>query len=203
MAAAAGGKRGKSEKSGKREKHGKTREGRRKDRAGRAPGAERRKENEDMIRRAEEKDVGEILRLLKQVNNVHAALRPDLFRMNERKYREEELKALLRDEMRPVFVFAGEGGTLKGHAFTVLEEHRGESNGTDRRTLYIDDICVDEGCRGQGVGTALFDRVIAFARETGCHNVTLNVWSGNTAAMKFYEAMGMKPYKVGMERVLE
>ena len=58
-----------------------------------------------MIRRAEEKDVGGILRLLKQVNNVHAALRPDLFRMDERKYGEGDLRELLRDETRPVFVF--------------------------------------------------------------------------------------------------
>ncbi len=155
-----------------------------------------------MIRRAEERDIGEILRLLRQVNNVHAALRPDLFRMNERKYGAEDLKALLGDADRPVFVFDG-GGALKGHAFTVLETYGGDGNQTERKTLYIDDICVDEACRGQGVGTALYRHAVAFAREEGCHNVTLNVWEGNESAMRFYEAMGMKPYKVGMEKILD
>ncbi len=155
-----------------------------------------------MIRRAEEKDIGEILRLLRQVNNVHAAFRPDLFVRDERKYGPEELRDILRDDARPVFVYPGEDGTVMGYAFAVTEEYGG-GNQTKRRTLYIDDICVDEGCRGRGVGSALYRHAVGYARSVGCHNVTLNVWSPNAAAMKFYEAMGMKPYKVGMEQILD
>jgi len=44
--------------------------------------------------------------------------------------------------------------------------------------------------------------VIDFARREGFYNVTLNVWSCNPGAQAFYEAMGMKPYKIGMEQVL-
>jgi hypothetical protein len=32
--------------------------------------------------------------------------------------------------------------------------------------------------------------------------VTLNVWSCNPAALRFYEARGLTPQKVGMEQVL-
>ena len=60
---------------------------------------------------------------------------------------------------------------------------------TDIKTLYIDDICVDEKARGQGVGRTLYDAVIAFAKESGCYNVTLNVWTCNEGALKFYETM--------------
>ncbi len=155
-----------------------------------------------MIRRAEEGDIKELLRLLRQVNNVHAKGRPDLFRMDGTKYDAGELEALLRDVERPVFVRVREDGTAEGYAFCVLEKHLGDHNQTDRTTLYIDDICVDECCRGQGVGKSLYEHVLGYARALGCYNVTLNVWSLNPGAMRFYEAMGLKPYKVGMEKIL-
>ena len=156
-----------------------------------------------MIRRAEQRDVPELLRLLLQVNNVHAAGRPDLFRKDCRKYGAADLVRILRDGDRAVFVMTEDGEKIMGYAFTELERHQGESNQTDRLTLYIDDICVDETVRGQGVGKKLFEYVTAYARGMGCHNLTLNVWCLNPGAMKFYEAMGMKPYKVGMETVLD
>ena len=161
------------------------------------------KEAREMIRRAEQKDIPELLRLLLQVNNVHAAGRPDLFRKDRRKYGAAELEEILRDGEKAVFVMTGDGDRIRGYAFTGTQRHQGESNQTDRVTLYIDDICVDEICRGQGVGKALFAHVTAFARNMGCHNLTLNVWCLNPGAMKFYEAMGMKPYKIGMETVLD
>ena len=70
---------------------------------------------------------------------------------------------------------------------------------TDVQTLYIDDLCVDEKARGQGVGRALYDFVRGFAKESGCYNLTLNVWACNENALRFYEACGLKPQKIGME----
>ncbi|MDE5678973.1 MAG: GNAT family N-acetyltransferase, partial [Lachnospiraceae bacterium] len=72
----------------------------------------------------------------------------------------------------------------------------------DMTTLYIDDLCVDENLRGRHVGRALYEAVLAFARTQGCYNVTLNVWSCNESALRFYEACGLKPQKVGMEVIL-
>lgn len=37
----------------------------------------------------------------------------------------------------------------------------------------------------------------------GCYEVTLNVWSGNTSAEKFYEKMGMKTKERQMEYILK
>ena len=70
------------------------------------------------------------------------------------------------------------------------------------KTLYIDDLCVDEATRGRGVGRSLFDHVLAYAREAGCHDVTLNVWELNPGARAFYERMGMRPLKTCMETLL-
>ena len=72
----------------------------------------------------------------------------------------------------------------------------------DRKTLYVDDICVDEAARGRGVGKALYTHVRDYARSLGCYNLTLNVWSCNPNALRFYERMGLVPQKVGMEQIL-
>lgn len=154
------------------------------------------------IRRAEERDIPAINRLLLQVLTVHHNGRPDLFKENCRKYTDEELRGLLRDESRPILIAENGDGELLGYAFCIFQEHKNDNILTDIKTLYLDDLCVDETKRGNHVGTALYEAVLDFARENGCYNVTLNVWSCNESAMRFYEKCGLKPQKVGMEKIL-
>ena len=154
------------------------------------------------VRRANAGDVPGLVDLLLQVCAVHAEGRPDLFVMGARKYSDAELCALLTDKTKPVFV-AVDGDRVLGHAFCVIQDFRGSNNMQPVVTVYIDDICVDEAARGKGVATALYQHVIEFARGLGAHNVTLNVWSCNPGAQKFYEKMGLIPYKIGMEQVLD
>lgn len=153
------------------------------------------------VRRANGGDTGAIGDLLLEVHRVHAALRPDLFRGNSRKYTPEQLAEIIAGDASPVFV-ATCGGGVVGHAFCKLERHAGDSNFVDHLCLYIDDICVAREARGRGVATALFEHVLNFARSLGCHNITLNVWEGNDAARRFYERMGFGVQKTGMELVL-
>ena len=154
------------------------------------------------VRRAEERDIPAVLNLLVQVNMVHHNGRPDLFKGPTTKYSAEELKAIFSNGETPVFVCTDENDRVVGHGFCVMEQYGGQLM-TERSTLYIDDICVDENARGQGVGRALYDHILDYAREAGCYNVTLNVWSCNPGAMAFYEKLGMAPYKIGMETILK
>lgn len=153
------------------------------------------------IRPAKKEDIPRILELLIQVDMVHHRIRPDLFNGPVTKYSESELEVILSDETTPVFVFPDEDGRVLGYVFCVLKEQHGPLL-TEMKTLYIDDLCVDEAARGRHVGTALYDYACAYARQLGCYNVTLNVWEGNDAARQFYEKMGMKPQKTGMETIL-
>ena len=154
------------------------------------------------IRRAEEKDVPRIMDLLAQVLMVHHEGRPDLFKAPATKYTEEELRALLRDDTRPIFAWTDEKDELVGYCFCVLKQEIGNNILTDIKTLYIDDLCVDEYARGKGVGRALYDYVKDYARSIGCYNLTLNVWARNEAALRFYRGLGMQPQKYGMETIL-
>lgn len=154
------------------------------------------------IRRAQERDMEDIDRLLVQVNMVHHRGRPDLFRVGQKKYTDDQLRALIHDDSRPIFVAVNDSQKVLGYAFCIFQQHLNDNILTDIKTLYIDDLCVDEQLRGQHIGKELYEAVLAFARESGCYNVTLNVWSLNEPAMKFYEKCGLKPQKVGMETIL-
>lgn len=152
------------------------------------------------IRRAEPRDIPAVLRLLQQVNLVHHQGRPDLFRLAT-KYGAEDLSAIFSNDDAPVFVY-DEDGAILGHAFCQIQTVQNDRLLCDRKTLYVDDICVDEAARSRGVGKALYTHVRDYARSLGCYNLTLNVWSCNPNALRFYERMGLVPQKVGMEQIL-
>ena len=153
------------------------------------------------IRFAEEKDIPAMIDLLKQVGRVHHEIRPDIFRAGAQKYDEAALAELLKDPVRPIFV--AEEEAVLGYCFCILEETGNHPVLEDERTLYIDDLCVDENCRRRHVGKLLYEHACRFAREQKCNTVTLNVWCGNDSAMAFYDKMGMKPRKIYMETRLE
>lgn len=155
------------------------------------------------IRRATAADIEGIDKLLYQVNMVHHNGRPDIFKAGGRKYTDEQLLALLADDTRPVFAAVDEAGHVLGYAFCILQQHPDDNILTDIKTLYIDDLCVDENIRGQHIGRRLYEYVKRYAKETGCYNLTLNVWAGNETARRFYESCGLKPLKYGMEVVLD
>lgn len=154
------------------------------------------------VRRAKKEDISEILELLIQVDMVHHNGRPDIFKGPATKYNAEELETIIADDSTPVFVCVNEDGKILGHAFCIHKQFKNDSVLTDIRTLYIDDICVDENIRGQKVGETLYNYVVEYAKAERFYNITLNVWSCNPGAVKFYETMGLKPQKIGMEYIL-
>lgn len=154
-----------------------------------------------MIRLAIEKDIPKLLDLLSQVDMVHHKGRPDIFKIGT-KYSADELKALLKDEKRPILVCVDENDNVMGYCFCVFQRHINNSVLTDIKTLYIDDLCVDEKLRGKHIGRQLYEAAVRLAKENDCYNLTLNVWSCNQSAMRFYESLGLKPQKIGMETIL-
>lgn len=160
------------------------------------------------IRKAKKNDAPTLIRLLKQVLELHAKLRPDIFISGTTKYTREELEQILEDPQTPVFVATEEidgnpgGGEVKGYMFCKLLRQPFSTNMRDFKTLFIDDLCVDETCRGKRVGQALYNFALQFAKEQGCYNVTLNVWEGNDGARAFYEKMGMRVQETRMEKIL-
>lgn len=155
-----------------------------------------------IIRRAEKKDLSRVNDLLHQVLEVHANGRPDIFISGSKKYTDEELLAIFENDLTPTFVAEDETDGVVGYAFLIVKETLGSHILQNRRELYIDDLCVDERCRGKHIGTALFRHVEEFAKNQDFDAVTLNVWALNESAIKFYEKCGFAPLKTVMEKVL-
>ena len=153
------------------------------------------------IRLAETRDIPGMIALLYQVGGVHHDIRPDIFRENAIKYTPVQLEELLQNPSLPIFL-CDDGGKVAGYCFCQIRHYENSTVLTDRKELYIDDLCVEENRRGQHIGSILYDHAVAYAKEIGCDFLTLNVWCGNNGAMKFYEAKGMLPRNITMETKL-
>ena len=150
------------------------------------------------IRFAKAEDVTGILALLKQVGKVHHQGRPDIFRAGAQKYGASQILAMLDKPQTPIFV-AIDGKKVVGYGFCQVKKYEKDPVMADRTEIYIDDLCVDETCRGQGIGKTIYQEILRYARMRKADSVTLNVWCCNESAMKFYENLGLKPQKIGME----
>lgn len=155
-----------------------------------------------MIRKAENGDIEDVLRLLVQVNDVHAVARPDLFVEGHTKYTASELEEIFLNPSTPVFVDVDVDGHVLGYCFCVMQDNTSGKHLRPIKTLYIDDLCVDENARGKNVGKRLYEYVKDYGRREGCYNLTLNVWEGNEKAMGFYRRMGLRTQKTGLETIL-
>ena len=153
------------------------------------------------VRDAQKSDTGAIAALLEQVLTIHHNARPDIFKEGVRKYTDEEIEEILLDAGKRIFV-AELDGKVVGYAFIIFKETKNDNILCDSKSLYIDDLCIDESVRGAGVGTAIFKYLKAFAYHTNCNSITLNVWEANRTAKKFYEKMGLVPQKTIMEMSL-
>lgn len=154
------------------------------------------------IRKAEERDISGILSLLLQVNMVHHTIRPDLFKGPAVKYDREELCSILKRDDRLVFVY-DEGTDVEGYIFCEKQQYKDSRLMTDIKTLYIDDLCVNEASRGKKIGRRLYEYVYSYARGEGFYNITLNVWHGNDGAERFYEALGLGVQKTTLECIIK
>ena len=154
-----------------------------------------------MIRKAELKDTDKICELLYQVHDVHAKGRPDIFIKGKKKFSDDEVREIIRGKGLTFFVYEKDDEVL-GYACVQIQETEASASRHGRRELYIEDICVDEKHRREGVASMLFDYVVKLAKKKECNCVTLNVWELNEDARKFYEAKGMFPLKTIMEKIL-
>lgn len=154
------------------------------------------------IRFAKPEDTLAILALLEQIGRVHYNIRPDMFQPAAQKYGASQVLARLANPQTPTFV-AVEGDKVVGYSFCELKDFQKHPVMSDHKEMFLEDLCVAEDARRKGVGKALYAYVRDYARQVGCHNLTLHVWRDNAGAVAFYEAMGMMPQRYVMETILE
>lgn len=154
------------------------------------------------IRRAQVKDIPAIIKLLSEVLEIHASIRPDIFKPGTTKYTNDELAKLIKDDQKPIYVAVNDEDEVLGYVFTQLQEQPFSTNMVQFKSIFIDDLCVDSAARSQGVGRALLDFVKEEGKRLGCYEITLNMWAGNNSAIRFYEKNGLKTKETTMEYIL-
>ena len=154
------------------------------------------------VRLAREDELERINELRKQVNDLHAAGRPDVFKPGFGKELRDFIHVIWNDPEQEIAV-AEKDGTICG--FAVLHHiHRPENPFMKERDfLDIDEFCVDEASRRQGVATALVAYIRSFAKERGFRRIELNMWEFNQSALAFYEAAGFRTFRRYMEMFIE
>lgn len=154
------------------------------------------------IRLAAARDTDRVLYILRQVLEVHAALRPDLFISGTTKYTKKDLLEIFQNDKTPVYVAVDEEDLVMGYCFCEIHQQDATNNMPAMSWIYIDDLCVDEAYRGRHIASALFEYVKDVAKDMGCFEINLNVWEGNHPARSFYENAGMRIKKTTMEYLL-
>ena len=155
-----------------------------------------------IIRRAKVDDIPSILELLSQVLEIHAKLRPDIFASGTTKYSFGELKDIIKDDNRPIYV-VDEDNNILAYAFCEIKSPKCSSTMRPIKIFYIDDFCVDAKYRKQHIGKTLFEYILNEAKRLGCYEITLAHWDGNESAKEFYEKMGFKVKYSMMELIIE
>lgn len=110
--------------------------------------------------------------------------------------RAPELLAALDDPTREVAV-----GTLDGTVigYGLVHVERLDDGGA---LGVIDDIYVDPGARAVGVGEALMDHLLAWARAQGCFGVDSLALPGDRATKNFFESFGLVARAIVVHRPL-
>ena len=155
------------------------------------------------IRLAQPKDIPDLLSLLEQLLSVHHQARPDIFKEEGSKYSGQDLENLMMQEQTPIFVYENSYGQILGHLFVTIKEVTDNPVLQPIKTLFIEDLCVDQAARGQKIGDQLYQFAVSYAKEIGCYNLTLNVWNDNEGALRFYQRQGMKPQETVMETIID
>ncbi len=151
-----------------------------------------------VIRFAKEDELERINVLRKQVNDLHVEGKPDVFKPGFNEELQNYVYYIFKDPEQKIVV-ADKDGEICG--FAILHHIYKPENPfmKVRDFLDIDEFCVDEKHRREGIATAMIEFIKSFAKEQGYHRLELNMWEFNQDALAFYEAAGFDTFRRYME----
>ena len=150
------------------------------------------------VRLARENELGRVNELRMQVNALHVAGKPDVFKPGFGEEIRNYIYEIWNDPEKYIAV-AEKDGYVCG--FAVLAHINRPENPymKERDFLDIDEFCVDEAFRRQGIASEIIAFVRDFARRKGFHRIELNMWEFNQEALAFYETAGFRTFRRYME----
>lgn len=150
---------------------------------------------EFLIRNAEEKDWAAVTALMSQVQEMHVAWRPDIYKPNP----EMIPQAVFAKILESGTCYVAQAGEQVVGVMLVAFCHSGNASHVERDVLYIDSMAVEEGYRGRGIGHAFFETARQLCREKGMQSIELQVLAENQAACAMYRSCGFTDKAIKME----
>ena len=133
-------------------------------------------------------DFKRVNELAKQVHELHVKWNPDLFLSVDEVLQKDYFEKLIQN--KEIYIAKLENEIVGYILFSIKEK---ENNGMKyRKQLNIEAICVDENCRGKGIGTLLLEHTKNIGKQQGCTDMYLTVNQENENAIKVYEKFGFK-----------
>ncbi len=154
------------------------------------------------VRFAREDELDRVNELRRQVNDLHVAGKPEVFKPGFCDELRDYVHVIWEDPGKEIVV-AELDGTIAG--FAVLNHIVRPENPFmyERDFLDIDEFCVDEAFRRQGAASAMIRFIRDFAAEKGYRRLELNMWEFNGDALAFYKAVGFRTFRRYMEMFIE
>lgn len=140
------------------------------------------------FRFAQPADFEAVNALARQAHEVHLAWRPDLFRQVDEPFEPSVFRRRVQE--RQLLLACEEDAILAYAAYDVRKTELPMLQ--PRKVLLLDNVCVDEAHRRQGVATALIERLCALAKHWNCTDFELSCHPENTAGIALYESLGMR-----------
>lgn len=135
-----------------------------------------------LIRTANREDADDIVRLIRQLGSeslVTAAYALSYLEATDSKVllaeRKGRVDGLLSYSVRPDLYHAG-------------------------NSILIEELVVDKGCRGEGVGSALLTALMKKLKELGCKEICLAVMPDSKRAIHFYRSHGLVEEALFLEK---
>lgn len=152
------------------------------------------------VRRATPADAAAVSRLNADVQAIHAAALPWLFKSpGPGTFPPETAAAVLERPTHLVYLALHDHEPV-GYVYAELQEHAETALRYGYRVLYVHHIGVSPTHRQRGIGAALMNAVRGAAAEHGIGMVALDMWSFNEGARAFFRAQGFEAYNERMWR---
>ena len=149
-----------------------------------------------MLELARSEDREAINEMARQVHAMHVQWRPDIYEMVDELYSEQRFQDAIRE--RQLYT-AKLNGVAVGYVLLKMRSYDWPGV-VKRKVMVLDEICVTEKARRQGIGTAMMEDVRALAKAFRCTDLQLGVYPQNDEAVAFYQKCGFTIRSIDMQR---
>ncbi len=151
------------------------------------------------IRKFEERDLNQVLKICRFIRDYHRDILGGYFSTQNDEFEKQPfLESLKNDKI--IALVAEKQSEIIG---LVLATDKDSPHLESERVVSIENLCVIEAEQKSGIGKILMDEVFEYCKQNSIKEIKLGVFNDNKKAYKFYEKLGFKPLEQRMNLYLD